>query len=77
MNERRFLTVRQAGELYGLHPKTVRALCRARKLAHVRIPSVNGGRGQIRIDRIAVDRMLEEREVVPVTEQARIDRRKT
>jgi len=74
--QRRWLTVREAGELFGLHPKTVLALCRQRKLAHSRIPSVNGGRGQIRVDRVAWDRQLEEREVQPVVEPARIDRRR-
>lgn len=76
MVERRWLTVRETGEAYSLHPKTVLALCRQRRIPHTRLPSARGGRGQIRIDRVAFDQQLAEREVLPTTEPVRIDRRR-
>lgn len=76
MIERRWLTVRETSELYRLHQKTVLSLCQQRKIAHTRIPSIRGGRGQIRIDRAAFDRQLEEREILPLIEPARVDRRR-
>ena len=74
MFEKRWLTVRETGELYGLHPKTVFLLCRQRKIPHTRIPSARGGRGQVRIDRLGFDKLLEEREV-QATEKP-LDRRR-
>ncbi len=61
--DRRWLTVREAGEVYGLHPKTVFLLCAHHKIPHTRIPSARGGRGQVRVDRVGFDRLLEERGV--------------
>lgn len=66
--ERRWLTVREAGEVYGLHPKTVFLLCARHKIPHTRIPSARGGRGQVRVDRVSFDKLLEERGV-PATEK--------
>jgi len=59
--DRRWLTVREAGEVYGLHPKTVFLLCAHHKIPHTRIPSARGGRGQVRVDRVGFDKLLEER----------------
>jgi len=75
MTERRWLTVRETGELYGLHPKTVFLLCSQRKIPHTRIPSARGGRGQVRVDRVAFDKLLSEREVL-VEAPPELDRRK-
>ena len=72
--DRRWLRVDEASELYGLHPKTLFRLCSQRLIPPARIPSVRGGRGQIRIDRPAFDAMLEAGEVIPTS--APLDRRR-
>lgn len=74
--QRRWLTVRETSLLYSWHPKTVLALCRARKIPFTRLPSARGGRGSIRIDRIELDRELKAREKPAIVEPARIDRRR-
>ena len=71
---RRWLTVSQAAGLISLHPKSVYQLCRQRQLTYSRIPSLRGGRGMIRVDRIGLERMLEERAVQAV--EAPLDRRR-
>jgi len=71
---RRWLTPKETGELYGLHPKTVLSLCRQRRIPHTRVPSVRGGHGQIRVDRLGFDRMLEDGLVMPASEGP-LDRR--
>jgi hypothetical protein len=63
---RRWLTIAQAADLIGLHPKSVYQLCRKRKITYSKIPSLRGGRGMIRVDRIGLERMLEERAVQAV-----------
>lgn len=72
---RRWLTTAEAAQLYGWHPKSVLALCARRRIPHVRLPSVRGGRGQIRIDRVALDRQLEANLVQPAPAEP-LDRRK-
>jgi len=72
--ERRWISVREAAVIYSLHPKSVYQLCRRRLIPHTRIPSLRGGRGQVRIDRPALDQMLEEREIPAVAEP--LDRRR-
>ena len=72
---RRFITVSEAAELYSAHPKTILALCRARRIPHTRMPSARGGYGQIRIDRIGTDKILEAGLVLPA-EDAPLDRRR-
>lgn len=74
--QKRWLTVRETAEAYSWHPKTVLALARARKIPFTRLPSARGGRGSIRIDRVALDRELWEREIQPTAEPTRIDRRR-
>ena len=76
MAERRFIKISEASILYSLHPKTVAGLVRARRLPHVRLPSLHGSRGQVRIDRVLVDEMLEKGEVLPA-EKPSLDRRKS
>ncbi|MBE3126339.1 MAG: hypothetical protein IMZ57_11870 [Acidobacteria bacterium] len=76
MDGRRFITVTEAAEVYSMHYKTILALCRARKIPHTRMPSVSGGRGQIRIDRVGCDKMLEGGLVLPAEAQP-LDRRRT
>ena len=72
---RRWISVREAAELYSLHPKTVARLCSLRKIPFSRLPSSRGVRGGIRIDKIACDRMLESGLVVPA-EAPPLDRRR-
>lgn len=71
---RRWLTVSQTADLISLHPKSVYQLCRQRQLTYSRIPSLQGGRGMIRVDRISIERMLEERAVQAV--EAPLDKRR-
>ena len=71
---RRFISCREAAELYGLHPKSIQALCRQQRIPHTRIPSIRGGRGQIRVDRVAFDQQLEA-QAAPVIEAPSLDRR--
>jgi len=71
---RRFISCREAAELYGLHPKSIQALCRQQRIPHTRIPSIHGGRGQIRIDRVEFDKQLLVA-AVPVAEAPSLDRR--
>ncbi len=75
ISARRWISCREAGQFYGLHPKTLLALCRQQRIPHVRIPSIHGGRGQIRIDRVAFDGQLEG-QVAPVIEAPSLDRRR-
>ena len=60
----RWLTIPAASAEYGLHPKTLYKLCRERRIPFARIPSLHGGRGQLRIDRVRLDEMLEAQEIV-------------
>lgn len=64
MIERRWLTIPEAAEVYGLHPKSLYVLCRKRLIPFSRIPSLRGGRGQLRIDRKRMDEQLEAGEIV-------------
>ena len=48
----RYLSTRQAAELLGVHPTTVRNWIRAGKLEAIRLPG-----GQLRIDVQALDRL--------------------
>jgi len=75
LSGRRFISCREAGQLYGLHPKSVLALCRQGRIPHTRIPSIHGGRGQIRIDRVEFDKQLLVA-AVPVAEAPSLDRRR-
>lgn len=72
---RRWLTVHEAAELYAMHYKTVLSLCRSRRIPFTRVPSARGGHGQIRIDRLGVDRMLEASLVTPTADPP-LDRRR-
>ena len=72
--ERRWISVPEAAAIYSLHPKSVYQLCRKRLIPHTRIPSLHGGRGQVRIDRVEFDQMLEEREIQAAREP--LDRRR-
>jgi len=71
---RRWLTVAQAADLIGLHPKSVYQLCRQRQITYTKIPSLRGGRGMVRVDRIGLERMLEERAVQAI--EAPLDKRR-
>ena len=71
---RRWISCREAGVLYSLHPKTIARLCSLRKIPFARIPSSRGGHGSIRIDRVKFDVMLESGEVLPA-ETPPLDRR--
>jgi len=71
---RRWLTIKLASEVYSLHPKTLLALCRQQRIPHTRIPSIHGGRGQIRVDRVEFDKQLLVA-AVPVAEAPSLDRR--
>ena len=71
---RRFISVNEAAELYAVHPKTVLFYCRAKRWPHTRLPSLRGGHGQIRVDRVGVDAMLEAGLVLPA-EAPPLDRR--
>jgi hypothetical protein len=62
--ERRWLTIPEAAEFYGLHPKSLYVLCRQRLIPFTRLPSLRGGRGQLRIDRKRLDEQLEAGELV-------------
>jgi len=63
-SERRWLSIAEASAAYGLHTKTLYELCRRQLVPHSRIPSLRGGRGQLRIDRVRLDEMLEAQEIV-------------
>ena len=60
----RWLTIPAASTEYCLHPKTLYTLCRECRIPFARIPSLHGGRGQLRIDRVRLDEMLEAQEIV-------------
>jgi len=62
--EPRWLTIEQASQAYGLHPKSLYVLCRQRLIPFTRLPSLRGGRGQLRIDRKKLDEQLEAGEFV-------------
>jgi hypothetical protein len=62
--ERRWLTIPEAAEAYGLHPKSLYVLCRNHLIPFTRLPSLRGGRGQLRIDRRRFDEQLEAGELV-------------
>lgn len=73
---RRWITCLEAADLYGWHVKTVYKLVAQRRLAFTRLPGVReGSRGDIRIDRRALDEMLETRAVQPIA-PAPLDRRR-
>ncbi len=72
---RRWITVREAAELYAMHPKTILSLCRQRRIPHSRVPSVRGGHGQVRVDRLSFDAQLEAGLVLPEA-PAPLDRRR-
>jgi len=74
VSARRWISSFETAALYGLHVKSVLILCRLGRIPHTRIPSIRGGRGQIRIDRVAFDRQLEESEVLAVEKP--LDRRR-
>ena len=58
--EIRWLTIRQASEYMGLHPKSLYRACLQGKIPSVKQPGI--GR---RVDRLALDKLLESREVGP------------
>jgi len=60
----RWLTIESASVEYGLHRKSLYALCRKNLIPFARIPSLRGGRGQLRIDARKLDEMLEGQEIV-------------
>jgi len=62
--ERRWLTIPEAAKLYSLHPKSLYQLCKKRLVPFTRIPSLRGGRGQLRIDAKKFNEQLEAQEVV-------------
>jgi len=64
MSEKRWLTIEDASAEYGLHPKSLYTLCRKNLIPYARIPSLRGGRGQIRIDARKLDEQLEAQEIV-------------
>ena len=64
MTEARWLTIEQASQAYGLHPKSLYVLCRNHLIPFTRLPSLRGGRGQLRIDRRRWDEQLEAGELV-------------
>ena len=74
LSARRWISVKEAGVLYSLHPKTIARLCSLRKIPFTRIPSSRGGHGVLRIDRVAFDQHLEEQAVTVATEP--LDRRR-
>lgn len=64
MTEPRWLSIPDASLAYGLHRKTLYALCRKNLIPFSRIPSLRGGRGMIRIDRRRFDEQLEGSEII-------------
>jgi hypothetical protein len=62
--ERRWLTIPEAAEVYGLHSKSLYILCRKHLIPFTRIPSLRGGRGQLRIDAKKLNAQLEAQELV-------------
>ena len=58
--EMRWITIRQAAEYIGLHPKSLYRACQQGKIPSVKAPGI--GR---RVDKLALDRLLESREVGP------------
>jgi hypothetical protein len=62
--DRRWLSIPEAAEVYGLHRKSLYILCKKRLIPFSRIPSLRGGRGQLRIDAKKFDEQLEAGEVV-------------
>jgi len=60
MIEPRWLTIRQASEYLGLHPKSVYRACLQGKVPSVKAPGI--GR---RIDKLALDQFLQARSVGP------------
>lgn len=72
---RRWISPQECGELYGWHYKTVLALCRARRIPFARLPSLRGGHGQVRVDRLGLEQMLEAGLVMPAAASP-LDRRR-
>ena len=66
MNPRgvRWLTIAQASEAYGLCRQSLYFLCKKNLIPFARIPSLRGGRGQLRIDAKRWDERLEAQEIV-------------
>jgi hypothetical protein len=62
---RRWASCGRVAEIYGWHPKTVQKLCAQRRIPFCRLPSTRGGRGQIRVDLIALEQLLEASTVRP------------
>jgi len=73
-SDRRWVSCREFGELYHLHPKTVLLLCRQRRIPFTRLPSIRGGRGGIRVDIQKFEEMLAVGEILPAS--APLDRRR-
>jgi len=71
----RWISPAETAELYGWHYKSVLALCRAKRIPFTRLPSLRGGHGQIRVDIVGLEKMLEAGLVLP-TEPAPLDRRR-
>ena len=61
---KRWLSIPEAAEYYGLHPKSLYELTKQRLIPFTRIPSLRGGRGMIRIDRRRLDELMEQDEIV-------------
>jgi len=64
MSEKRWLTIEDAATEYRLHKKSLYSLVRQNLIPYARIPSLRGGRGQIRIDARRLDEQLEGQELV-------------
>lgn len=73
-NDRRWVSCREFGEIFLLHPKSVASLVRRGALPYVRLPGVRGGRGAIRIDKRRFEELLESSEILSVS--APLDRRR-
>jgi excisionase family DNA binding protein len=58
--EKRWLTAVETGEYLHLHPKSVYRACLARKIPHTKIPGVG-----VRIDKQALDALLEQESISP------------
>lgn len=72
---RRWISPQETAELLGVHYKSVLSLCRARRIPHTRLPSLRGGRGQIRVDRVGLEQLLEAGLVLPAAPPP-LDRRR-
>jgi excisionase family DNA binding protein len=58
--ERRWLRVREAAEYMGLHPASVYRACARKRLPCAKVPGVG-----LRVDKLALDAMLERGEIRP------------